>query len=210
MKKLLLLIMACLAIMIGCSDDSALQDDMNYTIETDPEMVEKYMEPLMNYGTKEALTEYQNSIETERRAYYTTLFRINQSGTMAILPPFDYGCSDSEVFVDVNGVGYASSLGKHTVNFSFCSFDGLNSYDTIYGLLTFKNGDMINSKLIYASSPDENGNWQQFWGIYDGTGQFDEAIGIIGLQISADFTNYVWTNNGYGLLIYKKICRTDS
>ena len=142
--------MAFLAIIMGCSDDSVLQDEMNYTIETDAEMVQKYMEPLMNYGTKEALTDYQNKIEAQKRKHRTKFFRINESGTVAILPPFCLGCEDSEVYVVVEGIGHATILGPHTVDFSFCSFDGINSNDFIYGLLTFNNGDVIRSKLIYS------------------------------------------------------------
>ena len=122
---------------------------------------------------------------------------------MKILPSYDYGCKNSKFFVDIIGTGYATGLGKHTVNISYCSFDGLNSNDIIYGLLTFNNGDKIYSELIYATSPDENGNWQQYWKIYDGTGRFYNVVGLIGLKIVGDFTHLTWINSGHGILIYR-------
>ena len=200
MKKILLLIMACLAIIIGCTDD-AVQNDITSTVENDALMVEKYLEPLMNYDIAINFPEYKTNFNSKRGNAVTKPLKIRESGTTTIVYPPNNGCLDSEVFVIVEGEGQATHLGRHQMDIEFCSYDGFNSDYIVYGHMTAANGDIVYGILTEASADPEFGLYQD-WEFYDGTGRFEDAIGQIRLYVDYDFDNLTWSVHGVGTLTY--------
>lgn len=157
----------------------------------------------MNYDIGDYSRDTQTNFKANRGALKTKTFKIRQSGNMIMLNPAEYGCDDSIAFVVVEGQGHVTHMGLTSVNISYCTFDGLNSNDIIYGFLTAANGDKIFSFLTFASeAPDENGIWIQEWTVYDGSGRFDGATGEITLYVTFDFPNSLWSNTGVGTITY--------
>ena len=202
MKKLVFILMAFLAIMIGCSDD-AVQTDINDTSEIDVQMMRNYLEPLMNYDIKDHFPKYQSTLTSKRGKDVTKKLKVRESGIMT--PIFGYeGCLPEEAFIVVEGTGNGTHLGLHSIDISYCTTDplGLTSPYQIYGYLTAANGDVVNGMLVGASEDIDLGIIIQEWEFYDGTGRFEDASGGVTLYVTFNFENLTWSNYGVGTLTY--------
>lgn len=201
MKKTVLLIMAFLAIIIGCSDD-VIQDDVINTAEVDGITIKKYLEPLMDFDIRDYNPNYQARFTENRGALKTKTFRIRESGNMVVLPAEEGNCLESEVFVLVQGEGHVTHMGLTTVNIPYCSFDGFYSNYPIYSTLTAANGDEIISYLTLAEVDFGTGIGIQIWEVDGGSGRFDGATGEITLDVQFNFMNSTWSNEGVGIITY--------
>lgn len=202
MKKLLFIVMAFFAIIIGCSDD-AVETEITSTTEIDAITMQKYLEPLMNYDIRDHNPDYRSPLINTRGKDVTKKLKVRESGIMT--PIFGYdGCLPEEAFILVEGTGNGTHLGLHSIDISYCTTDplGLTSPYQIYGYLTAANGDIVNGMLVGASEDPDLGIIIQEWEFYDGTGRFEGASGGVTLYVTFNFENFTWSNTGIGTITY--------
>jgi hypothetical protein len=194
--------MALFAITVGCSDDG-VQNDIDNTVEIDAQMMEKYLDPLMNYDIRDHNPDYRSTLTSARGKDVTKKLKVRQSGIMT--PIFGYeGCLPEEAFIIIEGTGNGTHLGLHGIDISYCTTDplGLTSPYQIYGYLTAANGDVVNGMLVGASEDPDLEIIIQEWEFYDGTGRFEGASGGVTLYVSFNFDNFTWSNTGVGTITY--------
>ena len=181
MKKLLIFLIAFVALFLGCSEDTLLKD-------------------LAKSANGDALqTEMtQSDLKANNGKAVTKTIKSRSSGTIAFVP----NSSDCNGFTKVliQGQGNATHLGLFTIELSYCS-DGVNPLGPILGFQTAANGDKLFTALVGGGFDPELGPYQDYI-YYDGTGRFEGASGEVRLYGSPDYDNLVFENHGEGTLTY--------
>ncbi len=184
MKKLIIVLLAFVAMLFGCSEDTLLND--------------------LAKSADENASQFEMVKENKGKAV-TKPFKLRGSGTIEFTYPVK--CPDLVQLV-AKGTGNATHLGKFSVELNICSnfnFQPPENPDLIYeitGTQIAANGDEL---YFYASFANGDIDFNQGSTLYHydkGTGRFLDVEGEITLYGVSDLEKGVYSNYGEGWIKY--------
>ena len=183
MKKLIIVLLAFVTMLFGCSEDTLLND-------------------LAKSADENAL---QSEIIKENKGKAVTRpFKLKGSGILTFEPsdPFD-----GSFYATVEGEGNGTHLGRFTISLNWFAIK-VNDEPPMYspisqvsGFMTAANGDILNTYLS-GYDPIDGGYEYTF---VPGTGRFESVEGkvkIYQVQEMINDLNFIYTNYGEGEITY--------
>jgi len=194
MKKLVIFLIAFVALFLGCSEDTLLND---LAKSADEDTLQTEMT--------------QSDIDLTKGKAVTKTIKIRSSGTFNIVGEPDEPCMFGLPQVLISGEGNASHLGLFTVEITYCT--DFAEIHIAEGFQIAANGD----KLFFYSNNLENlgdvgfdeGGTYSIYHYTHGTGRFEYVTGFIKLYGIQEYTDAdqpwlggTFTNHGEGEITY--------
>ena len=182
MKKSIIVLLAFVALLFGCSEDTLLND-------------------LAKSADENALQ--SEMVNANKKEPVTRPFKLRGSGTFA---PMNEPCDSGLLQLLVAGSGNATHFGLFNVEITYCTNPPVGSIHILNGTLTAANGDKIffysNNLINIGDSGLDDGGLFTIYHITGGTERFNQASGDFKLYGIVDFENGVYSNYGEGEITY--------
>ncbi len=185
MKFKIIVLLAFVAILFACSQDSLLND-------------------LTKSADEDALQTEMTQFDLKKGKAVTRPFKLRGSGTFT---PTGGTCDSGLAQVLIDGSGNATHLGLFKAEITYCTDLGNDpGIHILEGTLTAANGDKMffysNNIIDPGDSGMDAGGVYSIYHYENGTGRFEDGYGEFKLYGIVDYVNGVYSNYGEGYITY--------